>query len=115
MMNFGSTVRELRVGKRFTQRDLATRLGVDFTYISKIENGKVEHPPSEDLIRRMAAVLGADAEELLALAGQFDHDTLRKAAAETPGMGVLLRRMQAQRLSAEQVAEILKIVEKPDA
>ena len=35
---FGQTLRELRRSKKVTQRDLATRVGVDFSYISKVEN-----------------------------------------------------------------------------
>lgn len=110
-MDFGSKVRELRIGKRLTQRELAEQLGVDFSYISKIENKKVDHPPSTELIQKIAVTLEADSEELLDLAGKFDQDVLRKAVEETPQVGVLLRRIQMGRLTPEQVTRIMNIIE----
>ncbi len=41
-MNFGVRIRDLRRSKRLTQRELADRLEVDFTYMSKIENNKID-------------------------------------------------------------------------
>lgn len=68
MSDFGTTIKNLRRERRITQRDLADRVGVDFTYISKIENGRVENPPSEKTIIEIAKVLEADADELILLA-----------------------------------------------
>ena len=68
METFADAVKTLRKKKRITQRDLAETIGVDFTYISKIENNRLVHSPSEDIIRKMAVVLGADADELIVLA-----------------------------------------------
>src|SRR5690349_15490829 len=80
-MNFGERIRDLRKAHALTQRTLAEKLGVDFTYLSKIENGRLDQPPSEALIRRMAEVLGADPEELLDLSGQFDAKALQEVVA----------------------------------
>ncbi|MDP9316958.1 MAG: helix-turn-helix domain-containing protein [Chloroflexota bacterium] len=110
-MDFGSKVRELRLAKRLTQRDFADRLKVDFSYISKIENNKVEHQPSAELIQKMAQVLDADVEELLDLAGKIDQEQLRKTVAETPSVGILLRRLQNSRLTPEQIEAMMKIIE----
>ncbi len=41
-MTFGERVRELRLAKSLTLRDLAPKVGVGFTYISKIENGRLD-------------------------------------------------------------------------
>ena len=60
-MDFGSRIRELRKEKDISLRDFADLIKMDFTYLSKIENGKVE-PPSEDKIRSMARELDADAD-----------------------------------------------------
>ena len=55
-MTFGEKVRKLRQAKQLTLRDLATKVGVGFTYLSKIENHKLEdgHGPSEKLIHKLA-------------------------------------------------------------
>ena len=68
METFAETVKTLRKQKRITQRDLAEKIGVDFTYISKIENARLVHSPSEDTIRKIASVLETDADALIVLA-----------------------------------------------
>lgn len=84
-MNFGERVRQLRHAKQLTLRDLAARVGVGFTYISKIENHKLEegHGPSEKLIHKLAAELGANEEELLLLAEKVP-EPIRKRVCERP-------------------------------
>ena len=69
-MNFGKRVRELRLTKKLTQRDLGSTVGVEFSYISKIENRKLDFGdvPSEALIHRLADALDADENDLLLLA-----------------------------------------------
>lgn len=92
-ITFGRRLQELRKAKNLTQRDLAekvaTRLqekerrGFDFTYLSKIENGKTP-PPSVAAIQQLAKVLDADAYELITLAGKVPPDlgeTLRENEA----------------------------------
>ena len=111
-MNFGKRIRNLRKAQGLTQQELADRLqgaGVQasFTYISKIENNRVDSTPSEEFIRGLAAVLQEDAEELLDLAGRFDHRALQEVVADIPEVGVLLRRLQARRISQKQIRQFL--------
>jgi transcriptional regulator with XRE-family HTH domain len=111
-MTFGQRIRDLRKTHTMTQQELADRLQAEglqasFTYISKIENDKVDFTPSEELIRGLAKVLEIDAEELLDLAGKFDHRALQEVVAEIPEAGVLLRRLQARRISQRQIRQFL--------
>lgn len=69
-ITFGRKIQELRRAKNWSQRDLAKKVEIDFTYISKIENGKMP-PPRKDVIERFAKILGADLNELLSLTGEF--------------------------------------------
>lgn len=84
-MNLGERIRELRQAKRLTLRDLAAKVGVGFTYISKIENDKLEegHGPSEKLLHLLAEELDADEEELLLLAERVP-ELIRKRVCERP-------------------------------
>jgi transcriptional regulator with XRE-family HTH domain len=84
-MTFGERVRELRKGKNLTLRELAAKLKVNFTYLSKIENQKLSFGeyPSEDLIRKLAKVLEAEEDELLLLAQKIPED-IRKRVIERP-------------------------------
>jgi len=79
-MTFGNRVRELRKQKGLSQRELAKEAGIDFTYLSKIENDRTE-PPSEKVIRKLARHLDVDADELIALAGKVPADLARILAA----------------------------------
>jgi len=85
VMTFGETVRQLRHAKRLTLRALADRVGVGFTYISKIENHKLEegHGPSEKLIHKLAVELDGNEEELLLLAEKVP-EPIRKRVCERP-------------------------------
>lgn len=74
--NLGKRLKELRLAKNLTLRELAESVKdkdfkVDFTYLSKIENNRTEHPPSLKLLQRLAKALDADIDELAALAGQI--------------------------------------------
>ncbi len=68
MSAFGEYVHKIRTERGVTQRDLAAAAGVDFTYISKVENGVVP-PPSHDTTVKIAKRLGEDPIQMLVLAG----------------------------------------------
>lgn len=74
--SFGAKLRELRKNARLSQRELAERVGVNFSYLSKIESGAMP-PPSEQVIEKLADALGADKDELLLLAGKIPSDIAR--------------------------------------
>lgn len=66
---FGSLVQRLRREAKLTQRQLASQLEIDFTYLSKLENDRGE-APGEATVRKIARLLQTDEEELLARAGK---------------------------------------------
>ena len=84
-MRFGERLRELRQAKNLSQRDLAAEVGVNFTYISKIENEKLDFAqfPGVELIRKLAAALEADLDELLILAQKIPEQ-IKKRVMERP-------------------------------
>jgi HTH-type transcriptional regulator, competence development regulator len=112
-MNFGSRIRELRKAKGISLRDFADQVGIDFTYLSKIENGKVD-PPSEEKIKSMADKLDVDAEQLLGLAGKISSEQIRKAVESNSDVGILLRRLQSRKLTNNQVKDMLEIASRND-
>lgn len=72
--SFGAVIWQARRKKRLSQRELAVKVGVDYTYLSKLENDHVE--PSEKVIRSLAKHLELNAEELIYLGGRMtEHDT----------------------------------------
>ena len=88
---FGQTIRRLRIEAGLTQRKLAEELGIDFTYLSKVENDRGE-PPAEEKVRRLAAILGCNEEELLARAVKFPPE-LRTRAGQDYRFARLIRQL----------------------
>ena len=71
---FGDYLRTRREALRaadpaFSVRRVAGRIGVEPSYLSKIERGE-QAPPSEETIGRLAEALGEDKDVLLAMAGK---------------------------------------------
>jgi transcriptional regulator with XRE-family HTH domain len=92
--SFGQIIRQARKDKGYSQRELAKLIGLDFTYLSKLENDRADYAPKEDVIRSLARNLDLDEEELIFLAGritQRDEDFLKQ---NHRAMLALLRRMQ---------------------
>lgn len=79
-MKFGERLRELRKERGLTLRALAEAVGVDFTYLSKIENRKAGYLPGADTIRALAKALEADPLELLELADKVPPEIDRFAS-----------------------------------
>ena len=104
--SFGERVRELRKAQGMTQRSLAQGIGIDFTYLSKIETGSLP-PPSEAAIGRIAEVLKADYDELLGVARKVPSDLGRTLASAPVEAAILVRRLKT--LSPEQLRRILEI------
>jgi transcriptional regulator with XRE-family HTH domain len=78
MVEFGTYVRNKRealraADRRFSLRQMAARIGVEPSYLSKIERGD-ESPPSEEKIVAIARELDVDPDVLLAMAGKVSRD-----------------------------------------
>ena len=98
MMQFGEHVRQARLAilegdKAFSLRQVAARVGIEPAYLSKIERG-VFPPPSEEVIVKLAGVLGEDKDILLALAGKLSGD-LQQIIMQRPKLfAELLRQLR---------------------
>jgi transcriptional regulator with XRE-family HTH domain len=103
---FGKRLLELRKKKKLSLREIALRSDVDFTYISKLENGQL-HPPSEAVIMRLTKALGDDKDELIRLSGRVPADIagiLKDRARREFGSKLRELRKKA-RLTQQEVAE----------
>lgn len=103
---FGSKLRQKRRDAGITQRDLATKIGVDFSYISKVENDRLP-PPAADTIVAICKILETEPEELLALTGKIPTEiqetiSTKRAAQE------FLRAAQKMDLGEEEWAIMLR-------
>ncbi|MBR8830387.1 MAG: hypothetical protein N5P05_003482 [Chroococcopsis gigantea SAG 12.99] len=108
--SFGEIIKGARKDKGYSQRELSERLGLDFTYLSKLENNRADYAPKEEVIRLLAQQLDLEAEELIFLAGripQQEEDLLKQHYKTMP---TLFRRMRENPEFAERVLqEALKV------
>jgi transcriptional regulator with XRE-family HTH domain len=110
--SFGEFVRERRERLReadpdFSVRRVAQRIGVEPSYLSKVERDEVA-PPSEATIVRLAEALDADPDVLLALAGKVSSD-LQDAIRRRPEIFASLIR-ELKRLPDRAVLRIAREV-----
>src|SRR5699024_3487330 len=70
---FGETLREMRLAKNVSLRKFAEKVGVSPTYLSQVEQNNAD-PPTAERVQKMAEILGANADELIALAGRVPDD-----------------------------------------
>ncbi len=97
---FGKYIRERREALNardgtYSVRKVAARIGLQPSYLSKIERGE-QAPPSEGKIATLATELREDPDVLLALAGKVSSD-LQEAIRQRP------------RLFAELIRELKKM------
>ena len=87
MTTVGQRIRESRKSRNLTQRELADRVGINFTYLSRVENDRLddEQTPREETLQRIAKALDADPDELLLLARRIP-DAYRDRILSRPGV-----------------------------
>ena len=86
---FGEVIRAARKEKGYSQRELAKQIGLDFTYLSKLENNRADYAPKENVIRIIAQKLDLNEEELIFLSGripQRDSELLKQHYQAMPAL-----------------------------
>ncbi len=100
MTSFGHFIRQQREAlrqqdARYSLRQVAQRIGVQPSYLSKVERGEVA-PPSEATISKLAMELDEDSDVLLAMAGKVSSD-LQEVIRKRPALfAELIREMKNQ-------------------
>ena len=104
MTTVGQRIREIRKERNLTQRELAEKVGINFTYLSRVENDRLDddQTPREETLQKIARALDTDADELLLLARRIP-DTYRHRILAKPG---IFRRIL--KLSDSDLEELLR-------
>ena len=71
---FGSFFKKIRQEKGYSIKKLAHKLEINYSYISKLENG--HSLPSEEFINRIADIFNLNREELMIRAGKIPDDVI---------------------------------------
>ncbi|NJO93347.1 MAG: helix-turn-helix transcriptional regulator [Hydrococcus sp. RM1_1_31] len=110
---FGQILKELRRAKGVSQRNLAEKVGVDFSYISKIENDRLP-PPAADTIVRICEALSVPPDELLSTTGKMPTSAKEMIGTSSAALQ-FIREAEEMKLSEsewEQLVEKLKYLRK---
>jgi transcriptional regulator with XRE-family HTH domain len=113
-LSFGKTLQRIRRAKGKTQREVADKMEMDYSYFSRLENDRFDSQPTRETVEKIAQALECSDEELgelLAAAGRVDRD-LEKAtriASEKPMVSRLFR--SVVNLPADRLEAILAQVE----
>ena len=107
--SFGALVRREREAKEIGLREMAKKIGVSPTYLSKVERDEFS-PPAEDKVRKIAEIIGQDADELLALAGRVASDLTDIIRQRPREMADFLR--AAKGLTADDLARLARQAQK---
>jgi transcriptional regulator with XRE-family HTH domain len=98
MITLGQFIRDRRedlrrVDSSYSVRQVAQRIGIEPSFLSKVERD-IGSPPSEATLVRIAEELDVDPDALLALAGKVSAD-LRDAIRKRPQLfGELIRELK---------------------
>ena len=105
---FGKLIRQARREQEYSQRELAKLVGVNFTYLSKLENDHADYPPSKEVIQSLAKHLKLQEAELVRLAGRInpeDTEIFQDLFKQYQDMPILLRRLRDNPEFAKKVFE----------
>jgi transcriptional regulator with XRE-family HTH domain len=113
---FGRRIRELREAKKlvdpgFSLRKFAEAVGISATLLSKVETGEFA-PPGPAKIKKMAQLLGVDADELLALANKVDPDLSAIIKEQPKAMADFLRTARDMNLSDDELRKLTERLRK---
>jgi HTH-type transcriptional regulator, competence development regulator len=106
---FGAFIRRERESREIGLREMAKKVGVSPTYMSKVERDEFP-PPAEDKVRAIANIIRCDVDELLALAGRVSSDVAEIIKRQPAELAALLR--TANGMSAAQIARLTRQAQK---
>jgi transcriptional regulator with XRE-family HTH domain len=108
---FGAVIREAREARDISLRDLAKRIAVSPTFLSKVETE--DWKPKEDKLRKIASILEMDGDDLVARAGRVPSDLtdiIKKHGAKAE-LATLLRMTKGY--SAAEMSKLVQLAKKP--
>lgn len=106
---FGAFIRRRREEKELGLREMAKKIGISPTYLSKCERDEFP-PPSEDRVREIAKILGCDVDDLLARAGRVSTDISDIIKRHPVQLAALLRTTKG--MSADDLSRLASEAEK---
>jgi HTH-type transcriptional regulator, competence development regulator len=104
MASFGTLLREQRRLAGISQRELAAKANLDFSYISKLENDRIP-PPAAETIVTLSRILASSPQDLLAAGGKLPQQT-QEVVSTSPAAQEFLESAAQMRLTEEEWRKI---------
>jgi len=105
----GAFIRREREGKEIGLREMAKKIGVSPTYLSKVERDEFP-PPAEDKVRAIAKIIRCDVDDLLARAGRVSSDITDIIKRHPVELAALLRTTKG--LTADDITRLARQAQK---
>lgn len=77
------------------------KVEIDYTYLSKLENERTNHPPKENVIRKLANELDLDPKALIFLSGRIPEADRELLQQQDPTWPALFRRIRQDSKTTE--------------
>jgi len=106
---FGAFIRRKREERDLGLREMAKKIGISPTYLSKCERDEFP-PPTEERVREIAKILGCDVDDLLARAGRVSTDVSDIIKRHPVQLAALLRTTKG--MSADDIRRLASEAEK---
>ena len=106
---FGAFIRQEREAREIGLREMAKKIGVSPTYLSKIERDEFP-PPAEDKVKAIARIIECDTDDLLARAGRVSTDISEIIKRHPVELAALLRTTKG--LTVDDIARLAKQAQK---
>lgn len=114
-MTFGKVLQKIRRSKDMTQREVAKKIDMDFSYFSRLENDRFDSNPTRETIDKIADALGCNGEErdeLIVAAGRITEELEKEAREANKNPEVVLKLFRsAIQLPPEKLAQYAKKME----
>lgn len=111
----GRKVKRARLNLDYTQKKAAELIGINVTYLSKIETGNIINPVSDDVAIAIAKTLGLDKTEVLSLSGRIEPEMLtilKRLLMKHPDLSIVIYSMDENHQLAVSVINYVKQLRK---
>lgn len=117
-MLYGEMLRNIRLEREITLRELALKSDIDVGYLSRVERGTIPPPQKEELLDAINEALELRKEEARKLKDQaaLDNKQFPKDVAQNldkvVGIPMLLRTVANKKLSADEIKKVTEYINK---
>jgi len=103
----GTMIRTARLAAGIGLRALGRELDISATYLSRIETGDEPHPPTAEVLDRIATRLGIDRDALYCAAKKVPPELAASVTSSVPAMRLARAAAQRAEAKARKAAEVV--------